>query len=80
MPPQTLLLDVVFSLIATEHFAEGGIVTAKPNGMVWKAEEIGPDMAMVTLSIDFMTAVGISQNLLGWKVDNIGAPTTAVPV
>lgn len=78
--PQTLLLDVAYKTVADEHFVEGGIVTAKPNGSVWLGEEVGPDMALVTLTVDFMLAVQISQDLMAWKVDNIQTPTTAVLV
>jgi hypothetical protein len=78
--PQTILLDVAYMLEATEHFALGGIVTAKPNGSVWNGNELAPNMALVTLEVEFTFAVQIGQDLMAWKVDDVNNPTTAVPV
>lgn len=77
---QTILLDVLYTRVATEHFALGGIITVKPNGAVWTSEEIGVNTSLVTLTVDFEFAVQISQNLMAWRVDDIDHPTTAVPV
>ena len=77
---QTLLLDVLYTRVAVGPFVEGGLITAKPNGAVWKSEEMGENTALVTLTVEFEFAVQVSQNLLDWKVDNIDNPTTAVPV
>jgi hypothetical protein len=76
--PQTLLLDVAYMLEASDPFVAGGIVTAKPNGAVWKGSELAANMAMVTLEVDFATAVGVGHNLLLWKVDDLVSPTCAV--
>lgn len=78
--PQTIRFDVAYMLEEQAPFVVGGLVTAKPNGSVWNGEEIAPNMALVSIDVDFATAVEIGHDLLLWKVDDINAPTQAVRI
>lgn len=72
-----MIIDVGFSKVTDAHYQAGQIVTVKPGGAQWTAEETA-ELGIATLDLPIADFNALMADPGAFKVDSLESPQTVI--